>query len=103
MTTKPRKPLTLCTCRHCNHWRAKVDEVDAALGIMRGAYDALRREKRDAIDVNGIRSAFRDMRSALRDLVGFYDRATGAVRLDHGWTASDVKRLEQIRRMVLTR
>jgi hypothetical protein len=87
MTTKPKKPLTLCTCRHCKHWREKVEEVDAALGIMHGVHELKSSWLGDALQ-------------ALRDLVGFYDRATGAVRLDHGWTASDIKRLEEIRHMV---
>jgi len=35
--------------------------------------------------------------AALRDLMAFYDRVTGASPGGNGWTAADVLRLEQIR------
>jgi hypothetical protein len=44
-------------------------------------------------------------RDALRDLLAFYDRVSGhqsaeARKSEGGWTAADVKRLEEIRKLV---
>jgi hypothetical protein len=38
--------------------------------------------------------------AALRDLLLFYDRITGNTRGGDAWTAAEVKRLEQIRKLV---
>lgn len=40
-----------------------------------------------------------DYEAALRDLLHFYDKIRGAVGHGEGWTAADVLRLEQIRKM----
>jgi hypothetical protein len=36
---------------------------------------------------------------ALRDVLHVYDRVTGNVFDDHGWTAADVRRLDEIRKL----
>lgn len=37
---------------------------------------------------------------ALRDMLALYDRAAGNVRTDHGWTAADIQRINEIRSLV---
>jgi hypothetical protein len=41
-----------------------------------------------------------DYEAALRDLLAFYDRVRGFSGHGEGWTAADVQRLEQIRKLV---
>jgi hypothetical protein len=41
-----------------------------------------------------------DYEAALRDALHFYDRAAGNLRTDCGYTAADVLRLEEIRKLV---
>lgn len=42
---------------------------------------------------------FAAMIHALEDLLHFYDRVAGNIRTDHGWTAGEVRRLNEIRKM----
>lgn len=37
---------------------------------------------------------------ALKDLLGFYDRVTGKIPDGHAWSAADVKRLAEIRKLI---
>ena len=45
------------------------------------------------------RRALDDYESALRDLLYFYDKVRGFAGHGEGWTAAEVLRLEQIRKM----
>jgi hypothetical protein len=51
---------------------------------------------------SGVMNALRlfALERALKDALHFYDRAAGNVRGDHGYTAADVLRLEEIRKLV---
>lgn len=40
------------------------------------------------------------LHAAVRDALRFYDRVAGNILTDHGWTAGDVRRLDEIRKMV---
>jgi hypothetical protein len=40
-----------------------------------------------------------ELSEALRDLLSFYDRITGNTRGGDAWTAAEVKRLEEIRKL----
>jgi hypothetical protein len=58
-------------------------------------------KRRRRIDVEMITALSLDrarIRDALRDLLGLYDRVTTSSG-GYGWTAADVKRLEEIRKL----
>lgn len=40
-----------------------------------------------------------ELRAALRDALHFYDRMAGNIRTEYGWTAADVIRLEELRKL----
>lgn len=54
----------------------------------------------DGLAKNVFPNDYLALHNALRDLLAFYDRAAGNVRKDSGYTAADVKRLEEIRKLV---
>lgn len=69
-----------------------------------------RRRTRNRFDglvqiVDSVQCQMRDreittLTAALRDVLVLYDRAVGNVRLDCGYTAGDVKRLAEIRKLL---
>lgn len=99
-----RRSFHACPCRHCQFWRAKVAEVDAALGLVTGAHEKLKwahdnSTKRLVENVDTMAA----LHKALREVLDYSDRMErwiGKGPKAPGWLPSDTERLAEIRGLV---